>query len=117
KQGVTTTEEALSKITANQAGFVTAQNVGASGTAGSTANLRGIGANKTLILLNGRRLAANAYDSGVTNLNIIPLAMLDRIEVLRDGASAIYGTDAIGGVINFITKKQFTGLNISAGLT
>ena len=104
KQGVTTTEEALSKITANQAGFVTAQNVGASGTAGSTANLRGIGANKTLILLNGRRLAANAYDSGVTNLNIIPLAMLDRIEVLRDGASAIYGTDAIGGVINFITK-------------
>lgn len=106
KQGVTTTEEALSKITANQAGFVTAQNVGASGTAGSTANLRGIGANKTLILLNGRRLAANAYDSGVTNLNIIPLAMLDRIEVLRDGASAIYGTDAIGGVINFITKNN-----------
>lgn len=43
--------------------------------------------------------------------------MLDRIEVLRDGASAIYGTDAIGGVINFITKKQFTGLNISGGLT
>ncbi|WP_346311125.1 TonB-dependent receptor plug domain-containing protein, partial [Acinetobacter baumannii] len=61
------------------------------------------------VLLNGRRLAANAYDSGVTNLNIIPLAMLDRIEVLRDGASSIYGTDAIGGVINFITKKQFTG--------
>ncbi|KAA5681870.1 TonB-dependent receptor plug domain-containing protein, partial [Klebsiella pneumoniae] len=53
--------------------------------------------------------------SGVTNLNIIPLAMLDRIEVLRDGASSIYGTDAIGGVINFITKKQFTGLNLTAG--
>jgi len=117
KQGVTTTEEALAKISANQSSFVTAQNVGASGTVGSAADLRGIGANKTLILLNGRRLAANAYDSGVTNLNIIPLAMLDRIEVLRDGASAIYGTDAIGGVINFITKKQFTGLNISGGLT
>ncbi|OBY73615.1 TonB-dependent receptor [Acinetobacter gyllenbergii] len=117
KQGVTTTEEALSKITANQSGLNTSQSIGFSGTAGATANLRGIGANKTLILLNGRRLAANAFDSGVTNLNIIPLAMLERIEIVRDGASAIYGTDAIGGVINFITKKQFTGLNLSAGLT
>ncbi|WP_171260374.1 TonB-dependent receptor plug domain-containing protein, partial [Acinetobacter baumannii] len=106
KQGVTTTEEALAKISANQSNFVTASNVGTSKTAGSAANLRALGANKTLVLLNGRRLAANAYDSGVTNLNIIPLAMLDRIEVLRDGASSIYGTDAIGGVINFITKKQ-----------
>ena len=115
KQGVTTTEEALAKISANQSNFVTASNVGTSKTAGSAANLRALGANKTLVLLNGRRLAANAYDSGVTNLNIIPLAMLDRIEVLRDGASSIYGTDAIGGVINFITKKQFTGLNLTAG--
>ncbi|HCU41258.1 MAG TPA: TonB-dependent receptor, partial [Acinetobacter nosocomialis] len=115
KQGVTSTEEALAKISANQSNFVTASNVGASKTVGSAANLRALGANKTLILLNGRRLAANAYDSGVTNLNIIPLAMLDRIEVLRDGASSIYGTDAIGGVINFITKKQFTGLNLTAG--
>ncbi|WP_445115842.1 TonB-dependent receptor [Acinetobacter sp. WZC-1] len=117
KQGVTTAEEAINKISANQSNFVTASNVSRSGTSGSTANLRGIGANKTLILLNGRRLAANAFDSGVTNLNIIPLAMLERIEVLRDGASAVYGTDAIGGVINFITKKQFTGLNISGGLS
>ncbi|MGV2453632.1 TonB-dependent receptor [Acinetobacter seifertii] len=115
KQGVTSTEEALAKISANQSNFVTANNVGTSKTVGSAANLRALGANKTLILLNGRRLAANAYDSGVTNLNIIPLAMLDRIEVLRDGASSIYGTDAIGGVINFITKKQFTGLNLTAG--
>ncbi len=109
KQGVTSTEEALAKISANQSNFVTASNVGASKTVGSAANLRALGANKTLILLNGRRLAANAYDSGVTNLNIIPLAMLDRIEVLRDGASSIYGTDAIGGVINFITKKAVYG--------
>ncbi|TCM69883.1 iron complex outermembrane receptor protein [Acinetobacter calcoaceticus] len=115
KQGVTTVEEALSKISANQSNFVTASNVGRSKTAGSSANLRALGANKTLVLLNGRRLAANAYDSGVTNLNIIPMAMLERIEVLRDGASATYGTDAIGGVINFITKKEFTGLNITSG--
>ncbi len=110
KQGVTTTEEALAKISANQSNFVTASNVGASKTVGSAANLRALGANKTLVLLNGRRLAANAYDSGVTNLNIIPLAMLDRIEVLRDGASSIYGTDAIGGVINFITKNSLQDL-------
>ena len=110
KQGVTTTEEALAKISANQSNFVTASNVGTSKTAGSAANLRALGANKTLVLLNGRRLAANAYDSGVTNLNIIPLAMLDRIEVLRDGASSIYGTDAIGGVINFITKSSLQDL-------
>lgn len=117
KQGITTTEEALAKISANQSNFVTANNVGTSGTSGSSANLRALGENKTLILLNGRRLASNAYNTGSTNLNIIPLAMLDRIEVLRDGASSIYGTDAIGGVINFITKKEFTGLNFSAGYT
>ncbi|MFW1898071.1 TonB-dependent receptor plug domain-containing protein, partial [Acinetobacter sp. ULE_I075] len=50
-------------------------------------------------------------------LNIIPMAMVERIEVLRDGASAVYGADAIGGVINFITKKSFEGLNISVGAT
>lgn len=115
RQGITSVEEAMSKISANQSSFVTSMNVGASGTAGSTADLRALGANKTLILLNGRRVAANANDSGVTNLNIIPLAMLDRIEILRDGASAIYGTDAISGVINFITKKQYTGLSLTSG--
>ena len=116
KQGVTTTEEALTKISANQAGYSTAQNVGASNTSGSTANLRGLGSDKTLVLLNGRRLAYSPFSTSETNLNTIPLAMVERIEVLRDGASAIYGADAIAGVINFITKKQYTGLGISGGL-
>ncbi|MDB9694806.1 TonB-dependent receptor plug domain-containing protein, partial [Acinetobacter nosocomialis] len=111
KQGVTSTEEALAKISANQSNFVTASNVGASKTVGSAANLRALGANKTLILLNGRRLAANAYDSGVTNLNIIPLAMLDRIEVLRDGASSIYGTDAIAQPTEKAIVKMETPTN------
>lgn len=114
-QGVTNTEEALTKISANQAGYSTANNVGASNTAGSTANLRGLGSDKTLILVNGRRVALSPFSTGQVNLNTIPLAMVDRIEVLRDGASAIYGADAIAGVINFITKKEFEGLELRAG--
>ena len=114
-QGVTTVEEALTKVSANQAGFSTAQNVGASNTAGTTANLRGLGSDKTLVLLNGRRLANSAFDTSATNLNVIPMAMIERIEILRDGASAIYGADAVGGVINFITKKQYEGAGISVG--
>jgi iron complex outermembrane recepter protein len=115
-QGVTNVEEALSKVSANQAGYSTAQNVGASSTPGSAANLRGLGTDKTLVLLNGRRLANSPFGTASTNLNIIPLAMIERIEVLRDGASAIYGADAIAGVINFITKEQYEGFSISGEL-
>ncbi|WP_228124553.1 TonB-dependent receptor [Glaciimonas soli] len=114
KTGVTTAEEALQTLSANQTSFTTSSNVGTSKTAGSSADLRGLGANHTLVLLNGRRLANAAFDGSSVDLNIIPIGALDRIEVLRDGASAIYGTDAIGGVINFITKKSYTGLNVSA---
>lgn len=114
-QGVTTVEEALTRVSANQAGFSTSQNVGTSNTNGSTANLRGLGSDKTLVLINGRRVANSAFGTSETNLNIIPLAMVERIEVLRDGASAIYGADAVGGVINFITKKQYEGGGITVG--
>ncbi|RKG38150.1 TonB-dependent receptor [Acinetobacter rongchengensis] len=115
KQGITTVEEALTKVSANQAGFTTSQNVGASNTEGSSANLRALGTDKTLVLLNGRRLAYSPFSTSTTNLNIIPMAMVERVEILRDGASAVYGADAIAGVINFITKKSFEGLSISAG--
>jgi iron complex outermembrane receptor protein len=64
------------------------------------------------VLLNGRRIANQAYDSGATDLNAIPMAAIDRIEVLRDGASAIYGTDAIGGVINFILRREYSGVEV-----
>lgn len=79
----------------------------------STANLRGQGAGATLVLLNGRRVAAHGLSGQAVDVNQIPFAAIERIEVLKDGASAIYGTDAIGGVINFITKKNFTGLNVT----
>ena len=79
----------------------------------SAANLRGQGSAATLVLLNGRRVAAHGLSGGAVDVNQIPFAALDRVEVLKDGASAIYGTDAIGGVINYITKKNFTGYSAS----
>ncbi len=115
KQGVTTIEQVMASITSSQTSLGTSQVVG-SGTGGASfADLRGIGANKTLVLLNGRRIANNALDSSAPDLNMIPFAALDRIEVLRDGASSLYGTDAIGGVINFITRKNFSGGTITVG--
>ena len=79
----------------------------------SAANLRGQGSGSTLILLNGRRVAAHGLSGGAVDVNQIPFAALDRVEVLKDGASAIYGTDAIGGVINYITKKDYKGFTVA----
>ena len=78
----------------------------------SSANLRGQGSAATLVLLNGRRVAAHGLSGGAVDVNQIPFAAIDRVEVLKDGASAIYGTDAIGGVINYITKKNYSGLGL-----
>lgn len=82
----------------------------------SAANLRGQGSAATLVLLNGRRVAAHGLTGSAVDVNQIPFAAIERVEVLKDGASAIYGTDAVGGVINFITKKDFQGLSL-AGFT
>ncbi len=79
----------------------------------SSANLRNQGSGATLVLLNGRRVAAHGLGGGAVDLNQIPLAAVERVEILKDGASAIYGTDAIGGVINFILKKNYEGLGVS----
>ena len=79
----------------------------------SAANLRGQGSASTLVLLNGRRVAAHGLTGSAVDVNQIPFAAIDRVEVLKDGASAIYGTDAIGGVINFITRKDFKGVSLS----
>ena len=88
---------------------------------GSTAlDLRGLGANNTLVIVNGRRVAPTGNNSGGTvfvDLNRFPLAMVERIEVLKDGASAIYGADATAGVVNIILRKDYTGaeLDVSYG--
>lgn len=113
KQGVTSVEQAMAKLSVVQSQQGTSQVIG-SGTGGSSfADVRGIGSNHTLVLLNGRRLAANAINGQAVDLNMIPFAAIDRIEVLRDGASSLYGSDAIGGVINFITRNNFTGGSIT----
>ncbi|MDB5911276.1 MAG: hypothetical protein JWP34_5393 [Massilia sp.] len=115
KQGVTTIEQVMSNLSVSQGQQGTSQVVGLGTGGASFADLRGIGANKTLVLLNGRRLANNAFDSSAPDLNMIPFAALERVEVLRDGASALYGSDAVGGVINFITKKDYQGGAITVG--
>jgi iron complex outermembrane receptor protein len=115
KEGITTIEQVMSSLSVSQSQTGTSQAVGASTGGAAYADLRGIGANKTLVLLNGRRLANNAFDSSAPDLNMIPFAALERVEVLRDGASALYGSDAVGGVINFITRKDFQGGVVSLG--
>lgn len=91
----------------------------------STANgaaavsLRGMGADATLVLVNGRRVAISAFAEGITtnfvDINSIPLAAVERVEVLKDGASAIYGSDAVAGVVNVVLRKDFDGAEISVG--
>ncbi|MCA0244501.1 MAG: TonB-dependent receptor [Proteobacteria bacterium] len=114
-QGVTTVEQVMATLTAVQIQTGSSQQVGSSSGGAALADLRGIGASKTLVLLNGRRIANNAIDGSAPDLNMIPFAALERVEVLRDGASSLYGTDAIGGVINFITRKDFRGGIITIG--
>jgi iron complex outermembrane recepter protein len=115
-QGITSTEQILASISAAQVTTTTAQVVGNNNGGGSFADIHGLGSNKTLVLLNGHRLVNNAFNGGAPDLNMIPFAAVDRVEVLRDGASSLYGTDAIAGVINFITKRDFNGGNISTSV-
>jgi len=90
---------------------------GSSAQALATIDLRGIGSGRTLVLIDGRRApsAPFAASSG-TDLNAIPLAAVERIEILSDGASAIYGSDAIAGVVNIILRKDFNGVELRYGV-
>jgi iron complex outermembrane recepter protein len=121
KMGVSTAAELLKNISANTAPLSDGASItdGTSGQRGfNGANLRGIGVSSTLVLLNGRRLAnfASPGDNAGVDLNNVPAGAIQRVEVLKDGASAIYGTDAIGGVINFITRKDYQGVDLSASI-
>ncbi len=121
REGIANPEQLVSFLTANGNGLDNlASNAdvvdgAARGNNGaSSANLRGQGANATLVLLNGRRVAAHGLNGGVVDINQIPFSAVERVEVLKDGASAIYGTDAIGGVINFILKKDYQGVTVQS---
>ena len=121
-QGITSAEQLLQQLNVASSGpdsLAANSGVAPPGTRGnngvSGANLRGQGADATLVLLNGRRVAAHGLAGQVVDLNSIPFAAIERVEVLRDGASAVYGTDAIGGVINFITRDNHQGVSVTAG--
>ncbi len=104
--GVTSLEGFIKQIPAIN-GAQLGSNVNNASAGFATASLRGLGSGRTLVLINGRR-----FNSG--DLNAIPTSFIERVEVVRDGASTVYGSDAIAGVINFITKKDFEGLEVTA---
>ena len=121
RTGATTTEDLFRQITsANAAGSTqTAQGTGFQTGSLSAISLRGLGSGRTLILINGRR--SSVYGGGSAggagnsvDISAIPIASIERVEILKDGASAIYGSDAIAGVVNFILKSDFQGLEVNA---
>ena len=86
---------------------------GASGQVGlNLLDLRGLGPNRTLVLVNGRRHVAGQPDSAAVDINAIPVDLIDRVDVLTGGASAIYGADGVSGVVNFILKRDFDGISV-----
>jgi iron complex outermembrane recepter protein len=120
RSGVTSTEQLLSSVSAISAMGATTNAMGAGSSTGglSSVSLRGLTADRTLVLVNGRRLAPfPGGANGSVNINTIPLGAIERVEVLKDGASGVYGSDAIAGVVNFILTKSFDAveLSVSAG--
>jgi iron complex outermembrane receptor protein len=112
--GITNVEQALNQLTSSTPSVNIASAVGTFSGGGTYANLRGLGNGRTLVLLDGQRLANNANTGNAVDLSGIPFSAIDSVQVLREGASALYGSDAIAGVINFITKKNYQGAEISA---
>jgi outer membrane receptor protein involved in Fe transport len=104
-QGIVNVEQAINTLTAANPSVNIASAVGSFTSGGTYANLRGLGNTRTLVVLDGQRLAVNAFNGNAVDLSAIPFSAIDSVQVLREGASALYGSDAIAGVINFITKK------------
>jgi len=128
RAGLTSIGDVLQQITASGSGLNTKFNSsgnfgfppdgGGVGAGSTTVDLRHLGAKRVLVLVDGLRWVSESSASGVstaTDLNTIPMAIVDHIEVLEDGASSLYGSDAIAGVVNIITKKNFEGAQVNAG--
>jgi outer membrane receptor protein involved in Fe transport len=116
RSGFGSVSEAIASLPQNFGGtgtedtsLTSADPSGSNNSLGSSANLRGLGSDATLTLINGRRVAGSGGKGDFADLSLIPLGAVDRIEVLPDGASAIYGSDAVGGVINVILRRRFDG--------
>ena len=112
RSGFTSVAELLRNTTFNSLGAFRAQS-GSSAQSLVAVDLRGLGSERTLVLIDGRRAPKAPFAPSAQDLNAVPIAMVERIEVLKDGASAIYGSDAIAGVINIITRKEFTGVAVN----
>ncbi len=111
KTGYNSVADVVRDLSVNS--FGSAREASGSNAAGvADVDLRGLGSSNTLVLMNGQRLPTDAV-TGSVDLNLIPMAAVERIEILKDGASAIYGSDALGGVVNIITRKDFKGNEFS----
>lgn len=111
-QGTSRTEDLINSLPQSFASQGSNISNGASGTA--TINLRNLGASRTLVLINGRRLQPGDNLTPVPDINFVPTQLIKRVDVLTGGASSVYGADAVGGVVNFIMDTNFTGLRIDA---
>ncbi len=121
KSGYSNLQQLMEKLPANGNGAFSTRGNNQDSSANGTASisLRGLGADATLVLVNGRRVAISSFAENVTtnfvDINSIPVAAIERVEVLKDGSSAVYGSDAVAGVVNVILRKDFEGLEISGG--
>lgn len=112
--GETSVSDLLRNTAFNSAGSFRPRS-GSSAQGVSSVDMRGLGASRTLVLVDGRRLTMSPSTGSSQDLNSIPMAAVERIEILSDGASAIYGSDAIGGVVNVITRRDFNGVEVQIG--
>ena len=112
RTGIINTEDLLNTLPQTVAGLTSTSNNPGNGTA--TVDLRGLGANRTLVLVNGRRAQPNGA-AGIVDINTIPPALIENVEVLTGGASSVYGADAVSGVVNFILKDDFEGVQANIG--
>jgi iron complex outermembrane receptor protein len=121
RTGLGTLQSFFEKLPQNFSGVSenTISTVAGSTTSGNAAsasaiNLRGLGSDSTLLLVDGHRVAAGGLNGDIADVSLIPLAAVDRVEIVTDGASAIYGSDAVGGVVNIILRKDFDGAETRA---
>lgn len=120
KSGYNNLQQLMEKMPSNGNGAFSTRGNNQDSTANGAASisLRGLGADATLVLVNGRRVAISSFAENITtnfvDINSIPVAAIERVEVLKDGSSAVYGSDAVAGVVNIITRKNFRGFEASA---
>ena len=116
--GAASVSEMMKSIPASNTGIIDGNEVASYTPGAGGVSLRGLGPQATLVLINGRRIAPFGFASGgqqtFVDVNSIPMDVIQRIEVLLDGASAIYGSDAMGGVVNIILRKDYQGFTLSA---